>query len=48
MKLAILLFVILLALAVGAVLFAYWVASGEPDVNGDPERDAGLLGRDAQ
>lgn len=26
---------------IGFALFIYWIAAGEPDVNGDPERDAG-------
>ena len=31
-----------LCLLVGMEI-AYWIARGESDVNGDPERDAGLL-----
>lgn len=41
------LFLIVCALAgagVGAIICgALWAAKGSPDINGDPERDAGLL-----
>jgi hypothetical protein len=30
------------AAALAIVFFIRWIALGEPDVNGDPERDAGL------
>lgn len=31
----------LIGVAVWAVAFLVYIARGEPDVNGDPERDAG-------
>jgi hypothetical protein len=31
------------AIITGALLLLAWVARGESDVNGDPERDAGVL-----
>lgn len=34
-------------LALGAVV-AWWIARGESDVNGDPERDSGLIGVERQ
>jgi hypothetical protein len=38
-------FMVLLASAVviGLGFLIHWVAAGESDVNGDPERDAGFL-----
>lgn len=34
--------VLFTALFIGGLLFLAWLASGESDANGDPERDAGL------